>query len=121
MNQLEALKDTLTDWCHVYVAWSNTDLTEGKGSVVPYVVCKSEATALRLGRKKNVHGADCHVTQEYALKLGQIWLVPGYIRYPSKEDSEHDVLLEKRRKALIKAREAGLSEDEINTLRGIKR
>ena len=35
----------------VWIAWGNTDLTEGKGAAYPKHICELEATAIRLGKK----------------------------------------------------------------------
>ena len=32
----------------VFIAWTNTDLTEGRGVQIPLAVCESQTTAKRL-------------------------------------------------------------------------
>ena len=53
----------------VWVAWSNTDLTEGRGKPIPKAVCEEESTAVRLGKKGDVQGSDCYISESIAVKL----------------------------------------------------
>lgn len=101
----------------VWVAWTNTDLTEGKGFRVPKAVCKEKATAIRLGKKGSVQGCDCSITQEIAVLLvnGQ-WLIPGEIIYPSKKDKLEQEKIDKKTAALKKAKDAGLTEEDIEAI-----
>lgn len=100
----------------VWVAWTNTDLTEGRGQRVPLAVCELETTAIRLGRKGSVMGSDCHVTKATAVFLGH-WLVPGVIDAGTKADSAALMALNMRRSAEAKAKAAGLTDEEIKVLR----
>jgi hypothetical protein len=105
----------------VFVAWTNTDLTEGRGAQYPFAVCESRATALRLGAKKSVQGTDCHVSAETAIKQGARWLIPGRIHPATDEDRRADEAATARAAALEKARAAGLSEQDIADLRSAQR
>jgi hypothetical protein len=100
----------------VFVAWTNTDLTEGRGRQIPKYVCTARKTAERLGHKGYVQGCDCPVTKEVAVKYNELWLVPGVIVLPTKEDlkrqEEEDAFYE----VLSKAKSAGLSEKDIEIL-----
>lgn len=103
----------------VWVAWTNTDLTEGRGHQIPRVVCASETTAIRLGKKGYVMGTDCPVTKSIAVRLkGTGWLLPGRIIEPSAEDLLQDAAREELRAIEDKARAAGLTDDDIKALRG---
>jgi len=70
---------TIEDTKDVYVAWSNTDLTEGRGGQIPKHVAEVYETAVRLGHKGSVQGCDCPVTKELAVKVGGKWLAPARI------------------------------------------
>ncbi len=107
----------IQDFKMVFVAWSNSDLTEGRGYSIPYAVCESKSTALRLGRKKSVQGSDCRVTREIALKVDGKWLGPTRIERSSKEDDAGDERIAKRIAAIEKAKAAGLTADEIAAIR----
>jgi hypothetical protein len=48
----------MTEKRTVWVAYTNTDCTEGRGYDVPIAVCAAEATAVRLARKQYVQGSD---------------------------------------------------------------
>lgn len=102
----------------VYVAWTNTALTEGRGYSVPYVVAESPETAARLGRKGSVQGSDCHVAACTAVRVDNQWLVPGRIAAETKDDAALRAKREAREAAAQKARDAGLSDDDIAALVG---
>ena len=101
----------------VWVAWTNTDLTEGRGYPIPLAVCELETTAIRLGRKGSVMGSDCHVSKATAVFFG-CWLVPGVIEPATSADGAAQMALNARRSAEAKAKAAGLSDAELKALRG---
>ena len=102
----------------VWVAWTNSDLTEGKGFSKPYAVCELRATAVRLGRGKGVQGADCLVTQEFALMAEEYpcWLVPGSIKSPNRADILEQEKYDKYVRAKNKAIECGLSLNDLEAI-----
>lgn len=101
---------------HVWVAWTNTDRTEGRGWQVPLHVAESPETAARLGHKGSVMGCDCEVTKEIAVRVDGKWLVPGRIAPESREDVAAREKREARETAIAKARAAGLSDADIASL-----
>lgn len=110
----------------VWVVWVNSDLTEGRGQLIPVRVCTSEATAIRLGKGRDVQGADARIQQHEAIWHRNAWCAPVEIISPSPKDLEEDARREiarmadrRRAEALERARQAGLSEDDIAILRGI--
>jgi len=109
----------------VWIAWINTDLTEGRGHEVPCCVCSSESTAMRLGKGRNVMGSDARITQHEAIRHQNSWCAPVEIITPSQKDLEADTRREiaraadrLRAEALERARQAGLSEADIKALGG---
>lgn len=102
----------------VWVAYTNSDLTEGRGYQVPHAVCAMEATARRLGKGKSVMGSDCQVEAVTAVRIGGgPWLVPGAIEPASESDKRMQVSLDARRTVVERAKAAGLSDEEIQLLR----
>lgn len=101
---------------HVYVAWTNTDLTEGRGWQIPEVICETKATAIRLGHKRSVQGSDCHVTREIAVQVDGKWLAPAWIRTPSTEDKQEQKRRDKRAEVIGRAMDLGLTGDDIAIL-----
>ena len=112
-----------------YVVWTNTDLTEGRGSEYPLAICETLSTAMRLAKGKYVMGSDCRVNEVtlYRTKLSERgfyhWFGPVRIIEPSKEDLEKETFLkeqkekEEARKAILeKARALGLTDEEIKVL-----
>lgn len=106
------IQETKTVW----VAWTNTDCTEGRGRQIPKAVCEKEATAIRLGKKGSVQGSDCNVTECTAVKVNNTWLVPGDIKPESKEDEAAQKRIDAKRAALEKAKAAGLTEEDLRLI-----
>ncbi len=108
-----------------YEVRSNTDLTEGRGHEYAKFICELQTTAERLGRRGYVQGTDCTVYPvELFLHEGR-WYGPIHVEGPSESDRKLDAerqAEEQRRIARIavlnKARELGLSEEDIAILRG---
>ena len=99
-----------------FVAWTNTDCTEGKGWRVPLAVCETQATAIRLGSKGSVQGSDCEVSKVDLYRINGLWYGPIQLRGTTNEDMREQEKLDNRAKALEKAKAAGLSDDEIKAL-----
>jgi hypothetical protein len=107
----------IEDTKSVWVAWTNTDRTEGRGRRIPLHVCESRETAVRVGRKGCVQGTDCQVTEELAVKVNGKWLYPGVLVPETTVDAQLRAKREAKDAALAKAREAGLSAEDIAALR----
>ena len=115
----------------VYVVWTNTDLTEGRGSRFPLHICEKQSTATRLAKGNYVMGTDCPISKSKALRIKFTeddffykWFALARILPPSKEDAAEEEKLEKQRRiqtaketAIEKARAAGLSDEDIEALR----
>lgn len=110
----------------VYVVWTNTDLSEGRGREYAMAYTKLEATARRLARRNYVQGTDCHVTKADLLWHDGEWYAPGPRVEPgTREDIEEQKRLdeEKRREALRdraieRAKSLGLTDEEIRLMTG---
>lgn len=105
----------------IYVAYTNTDCTEGRGYDVPVAVCEIEATATRLARKAYVQGSDGPVRQLELVKINGCWYAPlaaVNIIKPAKEDMAAQSKMDARRVALDKARASGLTIEDIQALGG---
>lgn len=104
----------------VWVAYTNTDLTEGRGYDVPIATCELEATALRYASKAYVQGCDGPVRKVELAEINGKWYVPTTavkIVEPTKEDTAVQLKMNARREAMKKAVEAGLSDADILALR----
>ncbi|MCG7931985.1 MAG: hypothetical protein N0E44_18285 [Candidatus Thiodiazotropha lotti] len=101
----------------VWVAWTNSDLTEGKGRQLPLAVCENEATAIRLGKGKSVQGSNCSVTKSTAVRLNGQWLGSVVIERPSEDDINQQKKIEAKRAAIEKAKSAGLTDKEIDLIK----
>jgi hypothetical protein len=99
-----------------YVAWTNSDLTEGRGTEYPLAVCKVQATALRLGTKAYVQGSDCQVTPTMIFQLEGRWYGPIHLELPTVQDEAFQKVLDAKANAIAKAKAAGLTEKEIEAI-----
>ena len=103
----------------VWVVWTNTYLTEGRGQRYPLAVCELKATAIRLGKGKYVQGSDCPVSEVNALHWNDMWYVPGRIIRPTTEDEKKQKQNDLQKKAEAKALELGLTTEEIMYIKKI--
>lgn len=100
----------------VWIAWVNSDGTEGKGFEYPFAISESRACAVRMGRKQDVQGTDATVQSFEAVNLYGHWLAPFWLEMPTREDEYMDKQLEAAEAAAKKAKELGLTEDEIRAM-----
>ena len=106
----------------VWVAYTNTDITQGSGYDVPIAVCTTEATATRMARKKYVQGSDGPVRMMELRKIEGRWYAPSAainVLEPSKEDIAVQATMDAKRLAVEKAKSAGLTNADLLAL-GIK-
>lgn len=104
--------------------YSNTDLTEGRGSEYPMHICKTEATARRLSKGRYVMGTDCPIREVEIIIHNNLWYGPIGMVHPTKEDMLEQARIDdekeaKRKKeaAIEKAKSLGLSDEELEALR----
>lgn len=103
----------------VYVAHTNSDLTEGRGYDIPFAVCELETTAKRLAHKKYVQGSNGPVTAVNLVKINERWYMPTFaveIVKPTPEDIALQKQLDVKREIFIKAKAAGLSDEDLRIL-----
>lgn len=102
----------------VWLVITNTDLTEGRGKEVRLAFCEEYATARRLGKGKYVQGGDCPITKCELFKPEgkSAWFGPVTVEKPSAQDSADQSIIDAREAALVKARDAGLSDAEIKMI-----
>ena len=74
-----------------FVAYTNSDLTEGRGSSIPRFVCRSCSTAERLGQKIGVQGSDGDIKERQLFAVNGEWYGPIVLQEPTSEDSKKDV------------------------------
>lgn len=99
-----------------FVAWTNTDCTEGRGENIPLAICFKEATAQRMGKKGSVQGSNCYITKVQLFRYnGQIY-GPVRVHFATREDDEKQKRIDARNAAIEKAKAAGLTDDEIRAL-----
>lgn len=101
---------------YAYVAWTNTDLTEGRGTEFPLAVCDKEATAIRLGKGGYVMGCDCDITKVEIIEHNGWTYGPVRLVHSTREDDAEQVRLDAKAAAKEKAKAAGLTDAEINAL-----
>lgn len=100
----------------VWVSYTNTDCTEGRGYDQPIAVCATEATAVRLAKHQYVQGADGPVRQMDLVKIDGNWYAPIAaisVISPTKEDMATQKAIDAKRAAMKKAKAAGLTDSEV--------
>lgn len=110
----------------VFVVWSNTDLCEGRGREYAKYYTELETTARRLAKGGYVQGTDCRVTEGLLHYIDGKWYAPGpRIEPGTREDvAEEERLIREKRaaelkeRAVARARELGLTDEEIAALKG---
>lgn len=103
----------------VFVAYTNTDCTEGRGHDVPVAVAEIEATAKRLARGQYVQGTDGPVREVELKLLDGFWYVPlraVHVIPPTEDDKRVQARADERAVVLTKARQLGLTDEEIAAL-----
>lgn len=100
----------------VYVVWTNTDLTEGRGSVVPQYICALKATALRLAKGINVQGSNGEITEStVTYDSNQIsYIGPVKIIQGNLEDEEKEKRLQERQ--AIARKIIGITKEELRII-----
>lgn len=109
----------MTEKRTVWIAYTNTDCTEGRGRDVPIAVCATEATAIRLARKKYVQGSNGPVRTMELVKIDGKWYAPSAVIdvvEPTREDVAAQAAIDAKRVALEKAKAAGLTDDDLRAL-----
>lgn len=109
----------MTEKRTVWVAYTNTDCTEGRGRDVPIAVCATKATALRLARGQYVQGSDGPVRKMELVKIDGKWYAPSAainVVAPTREDIAAQPALDAKREAVVKAKAAGLTDADLLAL-----
>jgi len=109
----------MTEKRTVWVAYTNTDCTEGRGRDVPIAVCAAEVTAIRLARKKYVQGSDGPVRTLELVQIDGKWYAPSAaidVVEPTREDAAAQTAIDAKRAAMEKAKAAGLTDADLLAL-----
>jgi hypothetical protein len=106
-------EQTERDACVVY---TNTDLTEGRGTQYPMCVCDIEATAIRLAKGKGVMGTNAEVRDVTLINVNGEWFGPVVVTPATREDTQAQTVIDARREAIARAKAAGLTDDDLRAL-----
>lgn len=102
----------------VWIAWTNTDCTEGRGRQIPLAVCATKSTAIRLGKEGYIQGGNCPVKKGIAVRIDDQWLTPGYIQEANDQDVTTQKRIDEKFAVLKKAKAAGLTKIDLKILSG---
>ncbi len=100
----------------VYVAYSNTDCTEGRGHDFPIAFCEQEATARRIAKKAYVQGSDGPVKPLTLFKHHGRWYGPVEVQQPTGTDIALQKVMDAKEAARARAKALGLTDEEILAL-----
>lgn len=104
----------------VFVVWTNTDLTEGRGMQVPIAVCETRATARRIAKGEGVQGSDAEVRRSLAVMVENQWMADVRIVGPTQDDIKEQRIIDAREAAIAKAKELGMTDEDLKILAGAK-
>jgi len=100
----------------VWLVWTCTDLTEGRGSQYVLYACETEATAMRLAKGKYVMGSNCPISESFAIKIKNSWYAQCRIEQPSSDDKIKQDKINASRIAVSRAKELGLTDEDIKLI-----
>lgn len=103
----------------VFVPFTNTDCTEGRGMDIAVATCRVESTARRLARRNYVQGTDGPVKEVPIMSYHGLQVIPLWavnLVQPSGQDELVNIRLKRRKEALAKLADAGLTEADIAAL-----
>lgn len=106
----------ISDVMDVFVVWTNTDCTEGRGYQYPIHVCQKRSTAIRLSKRKGVQGSDAQVTTGLAVKVNGSWLADVRIERPTAEDDKAQAIIDAKDAVIAKLVAAGISYEELQMI-----
>ena len=99
----------------LFLTYTNSDLTEGRGYHIPIAVSETLSTGERLGKGKYVQGSDCPVNEVECINVDERWYIPLDCVNVIKP-TNNDLVNEKKRIAIEKAKALGLGEDDLKAL-----
>ena len=103
----------------LYVVFTNTDLTEGRGWQHPIGYSFNEYTALRFAKNKGVMGSDAHVNGYSTLIVdGKEYVSVGLlnIQRPEQADIDKERADKKRKETITRLLDAGVDPEDLKTL-----
>lgn len=106
----------MTEHQDIYVVWTNTDRTEGRGRQIPIAYCRSKTTAERKAAGQGVMGSDADIQKFVAIKICGHWCAPVTIEQPSRDDEKIDKANAAKAEAIAKAKLLGLTDEDLAAL-----
>ena len=101
----------------VWAVYTNTDLTEGRGREYAKHLCETQATAIRKAKGAGVQGSNARVREVEIIKHLNSWYGPVNIEHPTADDVAEQTKLSIKLAAINKAKELGLTDDDINAIK----
>lgn len=103
----------------VWVVYTNSDLTEGRGREFPIAYCKSEITAKRIGKGAYVQGLNCPIKSMEVDFVDGNYFMPRsliHVMEPSYQDLVDQETLNAKNAVLERVRAAGLTDQDLALL-----
>lgn len=110
------MEDHVKEGARIWVVLVNSDLTEGKGHEVIKAVCETESVALRIAEGASTQGSNGRVLSMPSFQFGGRLYGPIELERPGGGDIQFQKHMDARRAALDRAREAGVSEEDLELL-----
>ena len=106
----------------LYVVFTNTDLTEGRGIQVPVAWSRNKYTAQRLAKGQGVMGSNAEVKSVDTYDVLGVEYIPlacVHVKYPSKQDEDLQKQEEERNNTIAKMKALGVTDEMLQGL-GVK-
>jgi hypothetical protein len=106
----------------LYVVFTNTDLTEGRGIQVPVAWSRNKYTAQRLAKGQGVMGSNAEVKSVDTYDVLGVQYIPlacVHVKYPSKQDEDLQKQEEERNNTIAKMKALGVTDEMLQGL-GVK-
>ena len=113
----EGWSANVRDKIEAWAIFSNTDLTEGKGTEYISRFCRIRSTAVRLAHKAYVMGSDAPVLKIELERKNKALLGPVTLVEPTEDDKRRQKIMDTHEEVISKARSLGMTDDEINMIR----
>lgn len=110
----------ISDSHRIFIVFTNSDLTEGRGYPVFVDAFFSETSAKRAAKGIGVQGTDGTIEESIAIYINEQWFIPYNIKKPSINDVAKDKRKEEIKEVLDKIKSLGLTSKEMELLKEIK-
>lgn len=101
----------------IFIVYTNTDLTEGRGRCIPKHYCLTEETAQRLAKGAGVQGSNASVVESKAFYENHTWYAPILTPEPPSNEDMNEARRNKAIEEVLNKARTVLTDEEIAMLK----